>query len=152
MLPPGRIAAVDFGTKRMGVAISDPQQIIASPLTGYERVDPESDARWFEALVNREEIVAWVVGLPVFASGDESPKSTEARDFGRWLGDVTKLTVFFFDERYSTAHADESLAAGSLTRKRKKARRDMLAAQVILAAFLESRNRSHSTQPLDDAE
>ena len=52
---------------------------------------------------------------------------------------MTKLPVFFFDERYSTAQADEFLAAGSLTRKRKKARRDMLAAQVILAAFLDSR-------------
>ena len=78
---------MDFGTKRSGVAISDPQQIIASPLTGYERADRESDARWFEALAHSEAIVAWVVGLPVFASGDESPKSTEAREFGKWLAE-----------------------------------------------------------------
>ena len=149
-LPNGRIAGVDFGTKRIGIAMSDASQTIASPLVGYQRVSADVDARWFVELAGREEISAWVVGLPVFSSGDESPKSAEARTFGQWLSEVTALPVYFFDERYSTVQADEFLAAGQLTRKRRKERRDMLAAQVILAAFLESASRGESTQRLDD--
>ncbi len=133
----GRIAAVDYGTKRIGVAISDPDRRIASPWAGYERQGIRQDALWFCRLAKEEEIVAWVVGLPVFPSGNESPKSREARQFADWLRDATGLPVGLFDERYSTAQADTFMAEGNLTKKRRNARRDMLAAQVILAAFLE---------------
>lgn len=150
-LPSGRLGGVDFGTKRIGVAISDPQKTIASPLAQYERRGESEDARWFVSLAHREEITAWVVGLPVHASGDESPKSVEARKFGIWLQKVTERPVFFFDERYSTVEADRFLADANFSRKRRKERRDMLAAQVILSAFLESQDRSGPTPPLDDS-
>ena len=149
-LPAGRIAGVDYGSKRIGIAISDAAHKIASPLVGYERVSKEVDGRWFSQLVQREEISAWVVGLPVFASGDESPKSYEAREFGKWLSGVTSLPIYFFDERYSTVQAEQFLTAGNLTRKRRKQRRDMLAAQIILSAFLDSSSHRDEPQSLDD--
>jgi len=137
----GRIAGIDYGTVRIGVAVTDPDRRLASPWATYERRSLTADAAFFARLVIDERIVGFVVGLPLFPSGDESPKSTEARRFGRWLGEATGKPVVFFDERYSTAAADEYLAHGQLTKKRRQARRDQLAAQVLLSGFLESGQR-----------
>ena len=148
---PGRVVAVDFGTKRIGLAISDPEQKVASPLTVYERQSPEQEARWFRRLVADEAVVLFVVGLPVHASGAESRLSEKARRFGRWLAETTAVDVQFYDERYTSLEADQLMAPAGLTKKRRKARRDMLAAQILLASFLESRHRGRQhPEPLDD--
>lgn len=147
----GRIAGIDFGLKRIGVAITDPGQVLVSPLANYSRISPERDAQFFRRLASEERVATFVVGLPVFASGHESPQSRSAREFGKWLANATGVPVEFFDERYSSHQADELLGLGEFTRKQKKARRDMIAAQILLASYLEStRGRSASPEPLDD--
>ncbi len=134
----GRIAGIDYGSVRIGVALSDPGQMIASPLDNYTRQDESCDAEFFGQLVRDEELVGFVVGLPIHSSGDESEKSQEARRFGQWLQNLTGLPIRFYDERYSTAMADQYMAQADTKKKARKKRRDMLAAQVILAAYLES--------------
>ena len=146
----GRIAAVDYGTVRVGVAVSDPERRIASPLASLSRGTPQSDARWFADLVAREEIVGFVVGLPVGSGGGETQKSREARRFGEWLAEATDLPVAYFDERYTTVEADAILSGTELTSKRRKQRRDMLAAQVLLTAFLESTTPQQEPGALED--
>jgi len=146
----GRLAGIDFGTKRIGVAICDPGRVVASPFATYSCRSPEADAAWFRQLVRDERIVGFVVGLPLHMSGEESAKSAAARRFGQWLAQTTALPVGYHDERLSTVAAEQSLAAGHLTSKKRRARRDMLAAQVILAAFLEAGQRSAPHQPLED--
>jgi putative Holliday junction resolvase len=146
----GRLAGVDFGTVRIGIAISDARQTLASPLDNYTRGARDEDVRYFQRLVKEEALVGFVVGLPVHMSGDESQKSQEARTFGKWLMDVTGLPVDFYDERFSSTIADEVLAIGQLTKKQRQRRRDMLAAQVILASFLESDRRSSIQVSLGD--
>ena len=133
----GRIAGIDYGTVRIGVAITDPNRTIASPLANYTRRTEPLDAAWFAALANEVRIAGFVVGLPVFASGAESSKSQEARAFGAWLTKTTSCPVCFHDERYSSALAEQLLGEAGLTRKRRKERLDMLAAQMILTAWLE---------------
>ena len=108
--PAGRLAGIDFGTVRIGVAISDPGRTIASPLEIYTRRSPQKDAVYFRELVELERIVGFVIGLPVHMSGDESEKSKQARDFGAWLHHETKVPITFFDERYTTAFAREILS------------------------------------------
>ena len=81
----GRVAGIDFGTVRIGIAISDPGRSIASPLENYTRQGLEQDARRFRRLVAEENVALFVVGLPVHLSGQESRKSQEARQFGKWL-------------------------------------------------------------------
>jgi putative holliday junction resolvase len=135
----GRLAGIDYGTVRIGVAISDPGQTLASPLENYTRRTLPLDTAWFQRLAAEERIAGFVVGLPVFSSGDESPKSREARDFGAWLAQVTQRPVQFFDERYSSAIAEGYLGQAKLTKKRRQQRLDKLAAQVILASYLEAR-------------
>jgi len=150
--PVGRIAAIDFGTVRMGIAITDPQQKIASPLDLYHRRGKEQDASYFCRLAVDEQIVLWVVGLPVHLSGSESQKSTEARNFGGWLETTTGIQVTYFDERFTTQFADDLLREGALTSKKRKQRRDKIAAQIILSSFLESGLGVESAPlPLEDA-
>ena len=146
---PGRIAAVDFGTVRMGIAITDPQQKIASPLEQYVRRGQSRDSQYFIELADREGIVLWVVGLPVHLSGQESQKSTEVRKFGEWLTATTGVRVTFFDERFSTQFADEVLMQGAASKKKRKQKRDKIAAQIILTAYLEA-GSGDPPLPLDD--
>lgn len=140
-----RIAGIDFGTVRMGIALADTEVGIASPFQTLVRQNAEMDARFFRRLAEQESIVKFVVGLPVHLDGRESQKSREAREFGEWLGKVTDVPVEYFDERFTTAQADQLLALGELTNKKRKARRDQLAAQIMLTAYLESGSRGQDS-------
>jgi len=132
------VAGVDFGTVRIGIAISNPERSIASPLENYTRGSLEQDARRFRRLVAEEAVVLFVVGLPIHLDGGESPKSQEARKFGGWLAETTGVPVEFFDERFTSVEAEQMLLAAELTSKRRKKRMDMLAAQIMLSGYLES--------------
>jgi putative holliday junction resolvase len=145
----GRLAAIDYGTVRLGVAITDPDQRLASPLENYTRRNAALDAKWLAELTAAERIAGFVVGLPVHTSGNESQKSVEARKFGRWVAEVTGLPVALFDERYTSAQAEAVLMDVELTRKRRKERLDKLAAQILLAAYLESDRTGEATDPIE---
>jgi putative holliday junction resolvase len=136
--PRTRLLGVDYGTVRIGLAITDADRIIASPLEVRERQRSDKDADFFKALVDREQVGGLVVGLPLHTTGREGTKAEEARAFGAWLGSVTGLSVVFADERFSTAFAESALWAAGLTHKKRKARRDAVAAQVLLQAFIEA--------------
>jgi putative holliday junction resolvase len=136
--PRTRLLGVDFGTVRIGLAITDADRIIASPLEVRERQGPDKDAAYFRTLIDREQIGGLVVGLPLHTSGREGVKAEEARAYGAWLVGVTGLPAIFADERFSTAFAESALWAAGLTHKKRKARRDAVAAQVMLQAFLDA--------------
>jgi putative Holliday junction resolvase len=133
-----RIAGIDYGTVRIGIAVADTEVAIASPYENYTRQTAELDASYFRTLAANEQIARFIVGLPVHLHGGESQKSTEAREFGKWLKRVTGVPVEFFDERFTTAEAEELLGAAKLTKKQRQSRRDQLAAQIMLTAYLES--------------
>ena len=133
-----RLLGIDYGTKRIGLAVSDADRKIASPLATYERADRDADATYFRRLIDAEEIGQLVVGLPIHLSGDESAKSAEARAFGKWLHEITGLPVAFADERFTTIDAESALWNAGLTHKQRKARRDRLAAQILLQAYMEA--------------
>ena len=146
----GRIAAIDFGTVRLGIAVSDSRRTIASPYENYTRRSPAADAERFRRLVAEEGITLFVVGLPVHLDGRESQKSREARTFGLWLKEATGMPVALFDERFTSAEAERVLGAAELTKKQRKARLDKLAAQIILTSYLESADATAPPAGLDD--
>jgi putative Holliday junction resolvase len=150
--PAGRVLAVDYGTVRLGLAISDAGQQFASPYQNYTRVSTVRDLQYLRRVIQQEQVTQIVVGLPVHLDGRESEKSSEARRFAAWLERETGLPVTLYDERFSSVEAETHLLAGKLSRKRRKARRDMLAAQVLLAAYLESDRSADAPSPggLDD--
>jgi putative Holliday junction resolvase len=134
----GRLLGLDYGTKRVGLALSNLDQTIATPHETYERRDKVQDARYLARTVQEYTVVGLVVGLPVHMSGDEGEKAREARAFGAWAAAATKLPVAFTDERYTTAQADEHLFAAQVSPKKRRALRDQLAAQILLQSFLDS--------------
>ncbi len=134
----GRVAAVDFGSVRIGIAICDPERILASPLEVHAAANWRDDGDYFRSLATAERLVGFVVGLPIHCDGGESQKSVECREFARWLADQTALPVRLFDERFTTADAKQRMAGGGYTRKKKKKRVDAVAALVLLESFLEA--------------
>jgi putative Holliday junction resolvase len=147
--PEGRIVGIDFGTVRIGLAITDPSQSIASPLTVYARRSTKLDQDFFVKLVQTEQAVGFVIGLPIHLSGDSSPKSKAAQAFGEWLQQITHLPVTWIDERFTTAFARETLSNSQLSGKKRKSRLDKIAAQILLSAYLETRQNSASQNTCD---
>ena len=134
----GRLVAVDYGSVRIGLAICDPSRTYASPMTTYTRKNVTLDAKFFAKLAADERVAGWIVGLPIHCDGRESGKSAEARGFARWLHELTGLTVRFFDERYTSAMAEQMLLQTDLTARKRKRRIDSVAAHLILEHFLEN--------------
>ena len=141
-----RIAGIDYGTVRIGVAIGDREIGLATPHENYNRRNQTLDGEYFQRLVTEEGIELFVVGLPVHLSGNESQKSQEARNFGAWLNQLTGVPVEYFDERFTSVEAEQILNAANLTKKKRKSRLDQLAAQIMLTAYLESSQHSESGQ------
>lgn len=147
--PPGVVAGVDYGTVRIGIALTDRERRLAAPHVNYTRRSEIADAAWFRELVKESSVVLFVVGLPVHLHGGESQKSQEARRFGQWLSEQTGVPVEFFDERFTSVEAEQHLLAAGLTKKRRKARLDQLAAQIMLTAWLERGGSQTLPQSLD---
>jgi putative Holliday junction resolvase len=133
----GRLLGVDYGRVRIGLAISDPDRVLASPLTTYTVRGADADADYFRRLVAEENVVGLVVGLPLHTDGREGVMAAEARTYGQRLADITGLPVEFADERFTSIHAESALWDAGLTHKRRKERRDRVAAQMMLQAYLE---------------
>jgi putative Holliday junction resolvase len=134
----GRIVAIDFGEKKIGLATSDLSKQIAFPFkTVLALKDP---ALTIEAIMKvlkeKEPIELFVIGLPLHLDGNDSPMSLKAKEFGNKLHEITKIEVTYFDERLSSKQVDARLKEHHLSRKKRDEASDVLAAQVILEAFL----------------
>ena len=134
----GKIAGIDYGTVRVGIAISDADRVLASPYETYVRKSLNQNVQYFRRLVSEERITLFVLGLPLHLSGDVSEKAKEVLQFGKWLKETTGIEVDYMDERYTSVEAERLLREAGLTGKKRKERRDKLAAQILLAAYLES--------------
>lgn len=133
----GRVAAVDYGRRRMGIAVCDRERILASPLTVRQPGKKgRGEEAFFQKLIEEEELVGFVVGLPLHADGRESEMSGETRRFADWLATTTGLPVELQDERYTSAAAAGRLAGVGLSRDSKKARSDAVAAQIMLETWM----------------
>lgn len=133
----GRLLGVDYGTKRVGLAISTPDQSIASPLEIRVRQNESQDLRYFREILENYTVRGIVVGLPIHVNGNEGQKAHEARVYGEWFAKHFSLPVAFWDERYTSAVAEEFMIGLDLTRDQRKKRIDMLAAQIMLQSYLE---------------
>ena len=129
---------IDFGTVRVGLSVCDPDRIIASALETYTRKDAAADAAYFAGVAAQQRAVGLVIGLPLHSGGEESDKSREARAFAAWLGEVTKLPVVMWDERFTTSLAQDAMIGAKLNRKKRKERVDRVAAQMILQVYLDA--------------
>ena len=134
----GRVAGIDYGTVRIGVAISDPDRVIASPCENYIRKNEANDAKFFRNFVEQEHVVQFVVGFPVHLDGRLSEKARESLQFGKWLNEITGIPVDYYDERYTSVEAERLMIDADMSRKKRKQRLDKVAAQILLSGYLES--------------
>ncbi len=134
-----RYLAIDFGFKRLGLAICDPSETIVSPLCQLQidknRIEPVFQQ--IASLVSENRVEALLVGLPLNMDDSEGPQAKASRKFAEQLAKKIALPVHLQDERLSSQAADEKLLDSGLTRKKRKNRRDMLAACDILQDFLD---------------
>lgn len=131
---------IDYGSRRIGLAVSDPQGDFASPLSVIERRgNDDQQVRAILAVAAEYEVEAFVVGLPLNMDDTEGPQAKRTRTFGARLERASGKPVYLADERLSSVGADDHLAAAQLSRRKHKARRDAVAAQIILQGFLDSR-------------
>lgn len=135
-----RFLGIDHGTKRIGLAVSDPCATIASPLTTVAASGNLSEEVAAVLTCAKEyDIDAFVVGLPLNMDDTEGDQAKTVRRFGAELGRISGKVVHFWDERLSSHAAEELLRPAELTRKKRKARLDRVAAQVMLQGFLDAR-------------
>lgn len=136
-----RFLGIDYGTKRIGLAVSDVGGCIASPLSVIvSQGDLAAQVREVMAAGREYEVEAYVLGLPLNMDGSVGRQAELTRAFGDLLARVSGLEVHYWDERLSSHGADVYLSEAALTSKKRRARRDAVAAQIILQSFLDARN------------
>lgn len=139
-----RFLALDFGSKRIGVAVSDELGLTAQPvLTLERRRNTREDLRSLARLARRFAVSGIVVGNPLHLSGDPSPLAAKVQAFAAALGELAALPVHLWDERLTSREAHHILYEAGHDRKDHKRVVDQVAATLILQSFLDSR-QDHS--------
>jgi putative pre-16S rRNA nuclease len=137
--PGSRLLGLDVGTKTIGLALSDTRRVIASPLETIRRRGRfRDDATALLALVDRHGVGGLVIGLPLALSGGDTPRTQSVRQFARNLLALRDLPMALWDERMSTAAVTREMIAADLTRKRRAAIVDRVAAAYILQTCLDA--------------
>jgi putative Holliday junction resolvase len=140
-----RVLALDLGSKRIGVAVSDLTGTVASPLTVLARSrSRRHDHERVAALVREEEAELVVVGLPLTLSGEEGPAARGARAEAEALATLIEVPIETFDERLTTVTAERALASAGVRGPARRQVVDKVAAAVILQSFLDRRTGSRS--------
>lgn len=139
-IPTGRWLAVDYGRRRIGLAICDQSERFSSPLTVIASSQSlPDDAQAVLRLALEHSVVGIVVGLPLNMDGTDSAQTKLVRRFAGQVAAVGSLPVELVDERLSTYAADDLMRDALIPRSRRSNLRDALAAQVILQTFLDAR-------------
>jgi putative Holliday junction resolvase len=136
----GRVLGLDPGERRVGIALSDPLGIIASPFTVLDRRTGDF-LEELRAILVDHEVSRVVVGLPVSLSGDEGPSARAARELGSTVAREMQVPVEFHDERFTTVLAESALLEGDVSREGRRRARDKVAAAVMLQGWLDARRR-----------
>ena len=129
--------AIDYGRRRLGLAVSDALGMASHPLPALQRQGQAADLAALRAVIESRDVRRLVVGLPLNMNGSEGSMAGEARAFGDWLAGATGLPLLYEDERLSTDEAEEFLRAAGLRPSDRKRLRDSVAAAVILRSVLE---------------
>jgi putative Holliday junction resolvase len=133
-----RVLALDLGSKRVGVAVSDATALLASPVTTIERsTDRRRDRARVAALVAEEEAALVLVGLPLNMDGSRGPAAEAAQAEAEALGAVLDVPVVLVDERLTTVSADRALLERGVRGPERRRRVDRAAAAVLLQAWLD---------------
>jgi putative Holliday junction resolvase len=133
----GRILALDYGTRKVGVAITDPLQITAAPLTTIRYSNQNSLLNRILDLVKEKEVQRIIVGLPVTLSGGKSDMTKSVETFVNELAHHTDIPVATFDERHTSSDAKQTLIEMGIKTGHNKERIDAMAAAHLLRYYMD---------------
>ena len=134
------ILGIDLGKKRTGIAVSDINQKIASPLKVIENMKFNEILNILEKIVTERNICAIIVGDPINMDGSIGPKSQSSRSFIKNLSEELDIPILLWDERLTTVSAERSLLEADISRKKRQQLIDKIAASIILQNFLDYLN------------
>ena len=137
-----RILALDYGTKRIGVALSDELGWTAQPLETFERRTLDHDVAHVAALVQAHAVGEVVLGFPLQLDGREGPAIQAMRNFAAHLEQGLPVPLVLWDERLTTKAAEDLLIAADVSRKKRKGAVDRVAAAILLQSYLASREQA----------
>lgn len=149
---PSRILALDHGTKRIGVALSDELGWTAQPLETFERRTLERDIAHILELVRTHDVERVLLGLPLRLNGEEGPAARSVHEFVASLGEALPVPVVTWDERLTTKTAEELLIAADVSRKKRRGVVDRVAAAILLQSYLEAQSATPTRVVSGDAE
>jgi putative holliday junction resolvase len=135
--PRQRLMGADLGSKSIGLALSDVERRIATPLITIRRTKFRNDAAWLTSLMDQFDAAGLVIGLPLNMDGSEGPSAQAARAFGRNFGPLSARPYVFWDERLSTEAVTRSLIAQDVSRAKRAEFVDRMAAAYILQGALD---------------
>lgn len=132
-----RILAIDHGTVRIGLAISDPLRIFAKPLKVIPNQGFRAVSTQILDLIKDQEVGLVLLGLPLAIDGSKTPKTLEVEKFGEKLMQLLEVELIFWDERYSSSEAEAELRKLGYSWQESRSLRDAMAAAMILKNYLE---------------
>jgi putative holliday junction resolvase len=135
-----RILALDIGQTRIGVAVSDPRERVASPVCVLPAAEVEANAKSWKRVLEDWEPEFLLSGLPYTMAGEEGPQAARIREVAGRIAQAADLPLQFTDERLSSAEAKRSLRESGLTEREMRGKVDMIAASVFLQAWLDARH------------
>lgn len=133
-----RALGIDFGLKRVGLAVSDVTGTLVSPYKTIERSTRQALFDELLEIIQKESVEAIIVGLPLSLDGEDTLTTRQARNFADSLGRRTDLPIHLMDERLTSAQAEEELNAANVRGRKRKLALDSQAAAVILRSWLEN--------------
>ena len=143
----GPVLGLDFGARRIGLAVSNPEATLAFPAGTLERAGLDRDLAALRSLIEERGVARIVVGLPLHMDGRRGVGAEAARAFARALAGATALPVELLDERWTTSQAERALREAPRARRRaRKQIVDSMAATLLLRTYLEG-GRSHAESP-----
>jgi putative Holliday junction resolvase len=139
-----RVLALDIGERRIGVAISDEEGILAQPLLVIERKGTATDVAHVVRLLQEQQAQEIVVGMPYTLRGQQAAAAKKVQSFVSALREAVHVPIILVDERLSTVEADRRMRESSVRREARRSRVDAVAAALILERYLsERRNKAH---------
>ena len=130
---------IDYGDKRIGVALSDLLCIISSPYEVFINKGEDESLKHLDKIIKEDYVDEIAMGLPLNMDGSEGERARLHREFGQKLSDFSGVTVHFVDERLTSAEAEEILISSGVRREKRKELIDKLSAQIILQTFIDNK-------------
>lgn len=136
-----RILGLDIGDRRIGVAISDPEETLASPLTVILRNSDEQTTKAIVEIIEHHQVARVIVGLPRHLSGKVGKQAAKVQDFIKKLSEQIKVPLETRDEWLSTVAASRLLREAGIKNEQQKTKRDAVAAAFVLQGYLDSQRQ-----------